>query len=258
MTQTGRAELATPSGGSPILRVRDITVRRSSRTVLDRVGLDAHSGEVIAVLGPNGAGKTTLLEVLAGLRRPDIGEVAFRGEHITRFADRSAHFALLPDGGELPAELRVRTVVNHALRFRPRSPEVVGELRAALALDVLLNASAGELSRGEHQRVGLFCTLALDRAVVILDEPCSAFDPVRLRKVVGAMRRIADSGTTVVLTVHHPEDAVRIADKWLVLDEGRAIGWGTTESLRAASGVSDGSMEDVFVALVTRGGSRAT
>lgn len=258
MTLTGQAERATPAGGSLVLEVRDVTVRRSSRTVLDRVALDAGSGEVIAVLGPNGAGKTTLLEVLAGLRRPDAGVVALRGGHITRFADRAARFAFLPDGGELPAELRVRTVVEHALRFRPRSPALVGELRAALALDVLLDAPAGELSRGEHQRVALFCTLAVERAVVVLDEPCSPFDPLRLRKVLGAMRRVADSGTTVVLTVHHPEDAVRIADRWLVLDDGRAIGWGTTDSLRAASGVFDGSMEDVFVALLARGGGHAT
>jgi ABC-2 type transport system ATP-binding protein len=99
--------------------------------------------------------------------------------------------------------------------------------------------------------------LAVERAVVVLDEPCSAFDPLRLRKVLGALRRVADSGATVVLTVHHPEDAVRIADRLLVLDDGRVIGWGTMDSLRAASGVSDGSMDDVFIALLTRGGGDA-
>lgn len=257
MMPASPTERATPAGGPPILEVRDVTVRRGPRRVLDRVGLDARSGEIIAVLGPNGAGKTTLLEVLAGLRRPDEGEVSLRGERIKSFGERAAHFAFLPDGGELPAELRVRTVVDHALGFRARSAELVGELRAALALDVLLDSPAGQLSRGEHQRVALFCALAIDRVVVVLDEPCSAFDPARLRKVLGALRRVADSGGAVVLTVHHPEDAVRIADRLLVLDEGHAVGWGTVDSLRAESGVSDGNMDDVFVALLARGGSRA-
>jgi ABC-2 type transport system ATP-binding protein len=257
MTQRGDTQHAATAGNALALEVRDVTVRRRSRTVLDRIGLDAGSGEVIAVLGPNGAGKTTLLEVLTGLLRPDEGVVSLRGKPITNFAERAANFAFLPDGGELPAELRVRIVVDHALGFRARSPDLVGELRAALALDALLDRSAGELSRGEHQRVALFCALAVERAVVVLDEPCSAFDPLRLRKVLAALRRVADSGATVVLTVHHPEDAVRIADRLLVLDDGRVIGWGTMDSLRAASGVSDGSMDDVFVALLTRGGGDA-
>jgi ABC-type multidrug transport system ATPase subunit len=242
----------TRSGSPAALQVRGVTVRVQSRALLDDVSFEVASGEVVAVIGPNGAGKTTLLEVITGMRRSHEGVVYFRGARGRCFTERARHVAFLPDSGALPAELRVQTVVEHALGFRPRSSDLVLELRSALEIDPLLRAPVGILSRGEHQRVALFCTLAVERAVVVLDEPFAAFDPLKLRDVLRVVRRVADSGAAVLATVHHLGDAAQIADRLLILAEGQAIGWGALESLRIAADVPGGTLEDVFLALLSR------
>jgi ABC-type multidrug transport system ATPase subunit len=239
------------------LEVRDVTVRAGSRMLLDGVSFDVVAGEVVAIIGPNGAGKTTLLEVITGMREADRGSVAFQGAGVVRFTERARCFAFLPDNGQLPAELRVRDVAAHALRFGPRSSEIVADLRRALEIDALSDAPVGVLSRGEHQRAALFCALAVDRPVVILDEPFGAFDPLKLRDVLAAVRRVADSGAAIVATVHHLGDAVGIADRLLMLAEGRVIAWGDLDSLRGAAGTPRATLEEVFVALLSRRGHDA-
>lgn len=234
------------------LEVRDVTVRVRSRALLDGVSFDAPAGEVVAVIGPNGAGKSTLLEVVTGLRAPERGTVTFRGAPLHTFGDRARTFAFLPDNTELPTELRVRDIVDHGLSFRPRTPDAVGDLRRAFRIAELNEAPAGVLSRGERARVSLFCALAVDRPVVVLDEPFSAFDPLKLRDVLAAVRQIADSGTAVIATVHHLSDAARIADRLMLLAEGRVIASGDLASLQGAAGVPGGTLEDVFVALLSR------
>ena len=236
----------------PRLEVRDVTVRVGSRTLLDAVSFDARAGEVVAVIGPNGAGKTTLLEAVTGLRETRRGAVTFRGVPLRSLPERARTFAFLPDGGELPNELRVRDVVSHALSFRPRAVDVVRAIRSSLDIDTLNESPAGLLSRGERQRVALCCALAVARPVVVLDEPFGSFDPLRLREVLALVRRVADSGSAVVATVHHLGDAARIADRLLILSEGRPIAWGDLPALRESAGVPNGTLEDVFVALLSR------
>lgn len=243
---------AEASQRRPLLEVRDITVGVRSRTLLGGVSFEVAPGEVVAIIGPNGAGKTTLLEVIAGIRRADRGTVALRGAPLRRFAEKARCFAFLPDGGELPSELRVQDVVGHCLGFRPRPPELVTGLGQALEIDALRESPVGVLSRGERQRVLLFCALAIERPVVLLDEPFGAFDPLKLRDVLVAVRRVADSGAAVIATVHHLGDAAQIADRLLILAEGRAIAWGDLESLRTTAGAPGGTLDDVFVALLSR------
>jgi len=222
------------------------------RTLLDGVNFDAVAGEVVAVIGPNGAGKTTLLEAVTGLRETQRGAVAFRGAALLSLPERARTFAFLPDNAELPSELCVRDVVAHALSFRPRATDFIQEIGRSLEIDVLNETPAGILSRGERQRVALFCALAVERPVVILDEPFSAFDPLKLREVLAVVRRVASSGSAVVATVHHLGDAARIADRILILSEGRSIAWGDLPTLRESAGVPGGTLDDVFVAILSR------
>jgi ABC-2 type transport system ATP-binding protein len=243
--------------GRLALTVRGVTVRVGPRALLEDVGFDASPGEVVAVIGPNGAGKTTLLEAVLGLRRVDSGAVTFGGVPLVRFADRARTMAYLPDSTEPPPELTVRECVAHALRFRPRGEPLLRALRASLSMDRLADSASGVLSRGERQRVALFCALAVERPVVVLDEPFSAFDPLQLRGVLDAVRRVAASGVAVVTTVHQLADAQKVADRLLLLSEGRRVAWGDLSGLRAQAGLTGGGLDEVFVALL-EGGPRAT
>jgi ABC-2 type transport system ATP-binding protein len=228
----------------------DLTVRSARRVLLDRVGFEAAASKVTVVLGPNGAGKTTLLEAVLGVRERS-GVVKVDGRELRGFSEACRAFAFLPDALELPPEADVRTVVDHAASLRARDPALVVELRRLLRTDPLLASPIGTLSRGEKQRVALLATLVLDRPVVLLDEPFGAFDPLALRDVLAAVRLVAEEGAAIVATVHQLADAQRVGDVFLLLAEGRSVAFGDLRSLRARAGAPDGSLEDVFVALLS-------
>lgn len=235
-----------------MLEVRDVTVRAGSRTLLEGIGFAANPGEVVGVIGPNGAGKTTLLEVMVGLRRANSATIIFRGQPLRRFRDKARTFSFMPDVATVAPELEARVLVEHALQFRARSALLVDDLRKGLRISELLDVPSGVLSRGEQQRVALFCALAVDRPVVVLDEPFHAFDPLQLREVLGAVRRVSEAGATVVAAVHQLGDAQQVADRVLLLADGRRVAWGDLDSLRDQASLPGASLEDVFVALLQR------
>ncbi len=235
-----------------MLTVRDVTVRAGTRTLLDGVGFEASPGEVVAIIGPNGAGKTTLLEAVLGLRRAERGNVALDGAPVVAFCERARAFSYLPESAELAPELDVRAHVEHALRQRPRGAATLDRLREELGLSELIDSPCGVLSRGERQRVALFAALCVDRPAVVLDEPFDAFDPLRLRDVLSAVKHVAESGARIIATVHQLADAEKIANRFLLLAEGRRVAWGDLDALRAEASLPTGSLEDVFVALLGR------
>jgi ABC-2 type transport system ATP-binding protein len=233
-----------------MLEVMSIGGRAGSQWIIRNVTFEARVGEVTVVIGPNGAGKTTLLETIAGLRRPDTGEVRVAGSGLRRFSDHARSFSFLPDAGILPPEATVRTLVDHATSLASdRVP--LETLRRGLALELPLPKTAAVLSRGEHQRVALFCTLVLGRPIVILDEPFAAFDPLQLRDVFAVVREVARASTAVVVSIHQLTDADKIADRILLLSEGRAVAFGDLAALRVRAGSSTASLEDVFVSLLS-------
>lgn len=236
---------------SPLLSVEDATLQVAGRRLVDAVGFTVRAGELTAVIGPNGAGKTSLLETVVGLR-PATGRVQLSGQRLERFAQRARAFSYLPDQPELPPETTVRTLVEHARAHALGTVDGV-ELRRLLAIEPLLDKGAGVLSRGERQRVALFSTLMLGRPVVVLDEPFSAFDPLQLRDVLGAVRLVLETGAAVLASIHQLSHAEEIADRILLMRDGRALAFGTLAELRAEVGGPERSLEEVFVAVLGRG-----
>ena len=235
---------------NPLLSVEKASVRAGRRTLVDGVSFTARAGELTAIIGPNGAGKTSLLEAVVGVRPAD-GIVRLSGEPLVRFAARARAFAYLPDQPELPAEANVRTLVEHAQALATGKAHALA-LRRALDVAPLLEKGAGVLSRGERQRVALFSTLVLERPVAVLDEPFSAFDPLQLREVLAAVRAVLEKGTAIIASVHQLSDAEKVADRVLLMAQGRALAFGTLAELRAEAGNVDLSLEEVFIELLSR------
>ncbi|HET7541018.1 MAG TPA: ABC transporter ATP-binding protein [Polyangiaceae bacterium] len=252
MTSTQeRNDVTQASSALATLRVEHLSVNTSSLSLLRSVNLTAQQKELTAVIGPNGAGKTTLLEAIVGLRHASSGQVTINGLRLQGFRQRAAQFAYLPDHSELPPELSVRTLVEHAERSRSgiaNSPKIA-EL---LAIAQLLHKPVGVLSQGERKRLQIFCTLLLGRPFAVLDEPFSSFDPLQLRDVLAAIRATLDSGVGVIASIHQLTDAERIADKLLLLAAGRAVAFGSLSELRETAGDAGASLEQVFMTLLSR------
>jgi ABC-2 type transport system ATP-binding protein len=234
-----------------MLVVEGLSVHVGRRAIVEQVSFTAHAGEVTAVIGPNGAGKTSLIEAITGVRPASAGSVRIAGGTLASFADCARAFAYLPDQGELAAEVSVRTLVAHALGNATGLVDSE-QLRRLLSVESLLDMGAGVLSRGERQRLLLFTTLVLGRPIVVLDEPFSTFDPLQLRDVHRAIRTVAASGAAVLASIHQLADAEKIADRVLLLADGRSIASGTLASLKAEAGDPDLSLEDIFVTLLGR------
>ncbi len=212
-----------------------VVVRRGS-LALD-VALDVADGEVLAVLGPNGAGKSTLLRVLAGLLAPDGGQVVVDGDQTWDSADRHvpAHrraLGMVFQDHLLFPHLSVTENVAFGLRTRgvrrPAARAAAGQWLDRVGLAGLGDRRPGELSGGQAQRAALARALVGDPRVLLLDEPLSALD-ARTRLTVRAElhRHLAHYAGSAVLVTHDPVDAMALADRVVVVEEGRVVQAGT-------------------------------
>jgi molybdate transport system ATP-binding protein len=213
-----------------------LAVRRGGLEVA--VDLDVADGEVLAVLGPNGAGKSTVLRVLAGLLRPDAGRVDVDG---AVWDDAAAGAHLPPHERSLGMVFQDHLLFPHlsavdnvafGLRTRGvRRPEArrrAGEWLDRVGLEGLGARRPGQLSGGQAQRTALARALVTDPALLLLDEPLSALD-ARTRLTVRAelRRHLGEFGGSTVLVSHDPVDAMALADRVVVVEEGRVVQSGT-------------------------------
>jgi molybdate transport system ATP-binding protein len=209
-----------------------------------RVALDVDDGEVVAVVGPNGAGKTTLLRAVAGLLPIDEGRIEIGG----RVVDDPAADVFVPTEqrsvGVVFQEHRLfanlSALENVAFGLRARGvPRAEARATAAAWLDRLGLADhaanrPGQLSGGQSQRVALGRVLAVDPALVLLDEPLAALDAATRTEVRRDLRRhLAGTGRPAVLVTHDPVDAHALADRVVVVEGGRVVQEGTLAAVTA-------------------------
>jgi ABC-2 type transport system ATP-binding protein len=222
-----------------------VVKRFGSREALRGVSFSAAPGEQVAVIGPNGAGKTTLLSILAGIARPDEGEVDS------------------PDGevGWVPqqAALYRRLTVEENLLLFARL-EGHGDPRASVEemLDLTgLRERRGEivarLSGGNQQRINIAIGLLSRSAVLLLDEPSVGLDPRQRARLWEFVSSLAGRGTTVIFSTHDIQEAERYGGRLLVLADGEALFDGPPDALREAvrteaPGAADRDFETAFVA----------
>ena len=234
------------------LVARNLAVRLGGRTLFE--GLDAcfEPGRVTCVVGPNGAGKSTLLTCLAGLRRPDAGEVRFGGQPLLKLAPvaRARQIGFLPQTPEIAWPIEAETLVGLGRiphRSSGRSPQDRAAIAAAMqatAVTELAQRRVDTLSGGERARVLIARALAGEPEWLLADEPLTGLDPGHQMDASGLFRRLAhEAGYGVVVTLHDLPLALRLADTVLVLAGGALIASGsqaealTPEIIRRAYGV---------------------
>ena len=206
--------------------VRDITKRFGEFTALDAVSLDVPTGLLTALLGPSGSGKSTLLRVVAGLEKPDAGEVLIAEEDVTAAAPQRRGVGFVFQHYAAFKHMTVYENVAFGLRIRRRPGaevrERVAELLRLVQLEGFAKRYPAQLSGGQRQRMGLARALAIDPKVLLLDEPFGALD-ARVRKELRAwLRRLHDeTHTTTVIVTHDQEEAMEVADHVALMNAGR-------------------------------------
>jgi ABC-type Fe3+/spermidine/putrescine transport system ATPase subunit len=206
--------------------VRDLKKRYGAVKALDGVTFDVESGEYFVILGPVGSGRSTLLKCIAGLERPDSGDILFDGESVLGLPPEKRLVGYMPPGYALFPHMTVWENVAYGLWIRgyPRR-EVEERVEEALKLVGLLHRADSyphQLSGGQRQRIALARALASGARVLLLDEPLTALDAVLTLEVRREVRRLAKSlGLTVIHVTHNQEEAMAVADRVAVMRRGR-------------------------------------
>ncbi len=204
------------------LRIDDLTVRASGRTILDSLRLVIHPGELCALVGPSGAGKSTLMKTVLGLRRPSDGSVKLGGGPVSG----SGPLGYVPQDDALHRVLTIRKSLDYAAQLR--LPELsaderghrIEETLARVGLSDRLNVRIGKLSGGQRKRVSVALELLTRPPVLVLDEPTSGLDPGMEARTMGLFAELAHEGRIVVVATHAMA-SMHLCDVVIVLVAGR-------------------------------------
>lgn len=214
------------------LSAASIHVSLGDKHVLQGVSISFHKGEVTAIVGPNGAGKSTLLNALAGLYRPDTGEIRLGERDIFALParERAQCIGFLPQIPEIAWDVDARVFaglgrIPFAASWGP-SAEDMAAVDRALALtgaDVLAERNVKTLSGGERARVLLARVLAGEPEWLLADEPMTALDPGYQLDIATLFRGLAAGGQGIIVTMHDLQMALKVADRVVMLAEGKIL-----------------------------------
>lgn len=249
------------------IQVRGLEKSFGDLPVLRGVDLDVEAGTVYALLGSNGAGKTTTIRILATLAKASVGSATVAGHDVA--TDPGAVRESISLTGQFAAVDEVLTgrenlVLVARLRHLPNAGRIADDLLAQFSLTDAGGRRAGVYSGGMRRRLDIAMSLIGDPAVVFLDEPTTGLDPEARLEVWDAVRALAASGTTVLLTTQYLDEAEQLADRIAILHEGRIIADGTLAELRRLLPPAkveyvekQPTLEDVFLAVIGHGATDA-
>lgn len=209
-----------------MLELRRLRVRLSDRFELGPLELRIEAGEYLVLMGPNGSGKSTLIELVAGLRRPDGGEILWGGEPITHLPPERRRFAVAYQDYALFPHMSVAGNIAYGLRVRGVAPDEitrrVGEAAELLGITALLDQEPHSLSGGEKQRTALARALVVQPRLLLLDEPLSAMEVPARTRLRRELKRIQGETRTIFLHVtHDAREARMLGDRVGVLEGGQ-------------------------------------
>jgi ABC-2 type transport system ATP-binding protein len=242
------------------IRVRGLEKSFGDLHVLRGVDLDVEAGSVVALLGSNGAGKTTAIRILATLTTATAGTASVAGHDVA--ADPGAVREAISLTGQFAAVDEVLTgrenlVLVARLRHLRHAGRIADELLDRFSLTDAGSRRAGTYSGGMRRRLDIAMSLIGDPSVVFLDEPTTGLDPEARIEVWDAVRALAASGTTVLLTTQYLDEAEQLADRIAILHEGRIIADGTLAELQRLLPPATveyvekrPTLEDVFLAVI--------
>lgn len=214
------------------------------------ISLSIPKGKFIAILGPNGAGKTTLVEMIEGIQKPDKGEITIMGKHwkgneneLHRIIGLSLQETYFID------KLRVSETLQLFAGFFDLGKDRVNEIMRLVGLEDKRKAFVVNLSGGQRQRLAIGIALINNPAILLLDEPTTGLDPNARREIWDILKRLREkSQTSMILTTHYMEEAEKLCDYIIIMDNGVILREGTLDQLLADSR----TLDDLFISLTGR------
>lgn len=223
----------------PILKVEGLVKSYGRRRVVDGVGLEVESGEVVGLLGPNGAGKTTTFQMICGLVKPDRGKVFLGGKDVARWPmylrSREGGMGYLPQQSSVFAKLSAENNLRGTMQLlgfsRREQNQRLEELLTQFKIEHIRKTKAGKLSGGERRRLEIARCLVSNPQIIMLDEPFAGIDPVTVQNIQVVITELARSGIAILITDHAAREILQTTDRTYVVSEGRILCSGSAEEI---------------------------
>jgi ABC-2 type transport system ATP-binding protein len=227
-----------------ILKCDSLTKKYGSKVALDSISLDIPSGGIVGLLGPNGSGKTTLIKLICGLLTPTEGSITVDGTPIG--VETKKKIAYLPDNMFLSNQMTVAKEIKFFNDFfEDFDPVKAAEMVRALGVDI--NATVGDLSKGNKEKVALILTMSRSAKLYLLDEPIAGVDPATRDFILKTIIRNYAEDAAVVITTHLIADIETVLERVIFLHNGIIALDDETDNMREKYGMSvDGYFREVF------------
>ncbi|MDO5472174.1 MAG: LPS export ABC transporter ATP-binding protein [Akkermansia sp.] len=223
-----------------LLKANGLCKSYNERKVADNVSLEVRAGEIVGLLGPNGAGKTTSFYMVAGLVRPDAGNVMFAGKDVSGLP---MHLRARLGMGYLPQEesiFRKLSVIDNLMAIletrkdltSKQQKEKANELLERFNITKLRNSQAIQLSGGEKRRLTIARALASNPSLLMLDEPFAGVDPIAVQDIQHIVASLRETdGLSILITDHNVRETLGIVDRAYILFEGKVIKQGSADEI---------------------------
>jgi branched-chain amino acid transport system ATP-binding protein len=221
-----------------VLETKGIVKRFGGLTAVSEASLAAREGRITALIGPNGAGKTTLFAVVAGFLKPDAGSVHFDGRDITGLAPHRIcrlglvrTFQIVQPFGALSVRENIAVGSHLHQRARRKALEQAERIARQVGMEAQLDLPAQGLTVAGRKRLELARALATQPRLLLLDEVMAGLTPTEVNEIIGVIKRIRDSGVTLLLIEHVMQAVMSLSDDVYVLNQGRIIAYGSPRGI---------------------------
>jgi ABC-2 type transport system ATP-binding protein len=241
-----------------LLEVKDLQLSYGERIAVEQLSFEVQRGECFGLLGPNGAGKSSTLACLAGLLDTWQGELVMDNQSLrpAREVEMRSHIGLVPQDlavyDELTARENLEFFASLAGVDRTTCKKAAERGLELAGLADRADERVDSFSGGMKRRLNLAIGDVHQPPILMLDEPTVGVDPQSRNHIFDTLETLVADGRTLIYTTHYMEEAQRLCDRILIMNEGRALGCGSHEELAASEGIADATLEDVFLHMTGR------
>ncbi|MCX6328312.1 MAG: ABC transporter ATP-binding protein [Bacteroidia bacterium] len=236
--------------GNNVIEVKEVWKSFKTVQAVKGISLNIPKGQFVALVGPNGAGKTTLVEMIEGIQKPDKGEITIMGKHWKGNEDELHRIiGLSLQETRFIDKLRVTETLQLFASFFNLGKERVNEIIDIVGLEEKRRSYIVNLSGGQRQRLAIGIALINTPSILLLDEPTTGLDPNARREIWDILQKLKKvSETSMILTTHYMEEAEKLCDYIIIMDNGVILREGTLDQLL----VESRTLDDLFVSLTGR------
>ena len=241
-----------------VLKIENLSGGYNRKKIIENINIEISKGSITALIGLNGAGKSTTIKHILGLLRPMDGEIKVNGITIRENNEKyRKSISYIPESPVLYDELTLEEHINlTAMEYCLNMKEAWEKADVLLKLFKLSDKKKFfpvHFSKGMKQKVMIICSFLVEPNLYIIDEPFLGLDPIAINDLINLMCEKRDNGASILMSTHILATAEKYCDNFIIIHEGKILASGELSDLRKEFNMADASLDEIYLALTTRG-----